>query len=398
MSLVSETDRKSPTPDALDIDAGVIEEARARQRRRRFAAVASTAAVGLAAVLFGFAWNGGGRGTAPARAPATPTRPLAGPPLGATHLRLIIADTPPAILDIDNGAITTVPGVVPGPYTKIGAPQVTAVTAAPGGAFAVVDRICRACANETGFFIGPSGSVTHAASGESIALDPGTTKVWVLNPGHDGCTLRLVPSSHAAVRSPCGLIGGVSGAGLLIDNQIVNPLTGAIRLRAEQPLYLLQGDLGLESNTLQQFNGGPGELTLVNLTSGARRRLAFPNMPRIQNSDSFNLQKVAVEPHGPLVALTFVNPWFAPGQAAYIWILDTRTGRLTLLPGFPVQEGIKASDAEWTGDDRLLVVSLDSTGTSQTRAALGVWTPGQATMPVRSIPHADGYWAFVASR
>jgi hypothetical protein len=387
-------------PPVEALDTGVIEEARRRQRRHR--GIGGVAVTLVAAVVAGVTlWLPGGSGTpGPSGAlAASVLPPLTGEPLGPTVLRLIVADTPPVILDLNGARLTTIRGVVPGPYRTVGAPQVTSVSATRSGAFAVVDRACRACANESGFFIGQDGSVTAAANGQSIALDPGTTKVWVLDSGRDGhCTLQLVPSSHRAVPVPCGLIQGATGTNVLIGREIVDPFTGAVRFRAaaEQSLYLLQDNLALESNTVQQFNGQPGALALINLDSGARQPIGYPNMARGQESDSFNLQKIAVEPHGPLVALTFVDVWFPPSQAAYVWVLNVRTGRLALLPGFPVQEGIKFSDAEWTSNDRLVVVSQNQTATTPTSTVLGIWTPGQTTLAVRSVPSAPSYWSFVA--
>jgi hypothetical protein len=71
----------APTSDALEIDAGVIEEARRRRRRRRAASTAlgggAAAAIAILALLIG----GSGKGS-----PATTGRPLAARPL---RLRLV---------------------------------------------------------------------------------------------------------------------------------------------------------------------------------------------------------------------------------------------------------------------------------------------------------------------
>jgi hypothetical protein len=62
-----------PPPDVLELDAGVIEEARTRQQRHR-AVAAMTIAAGIAAIVLTFAWGGGNRG---AHSPAV-GRPLSG--------------------------------------------------------------------------------------------------------------------------------------------------------------------------------------------------------------------------------------------------------------------------------------------------------------------------------
>lgn len=377
-----------PAGETPVVEAGVIEDARRRQRGQwRTAAggliVACVTAAGLIAIA-------GGYDGPPTAGAATSPRPLTGSPLGVTHLRLIVADTPPASVDVDSGRIKPVTGVVPGPYTRIGAPQVITVSPTRDGAYAVVLRSCGRCANDAeAFFIATDATAQYLARGESMALDPASSRLWVLSrlPA-GGCTLRLVPGGGAGVRAPCGAINGVVTAGVVInDDVVVDPRSGVQSRPRESFQFLLQGDLALQSNTDQQFNGGRGKLALVNLVTGVRRRIAYPSMPRIPASDYFALQKVAVEPHGPLDALTFANPFYRPSQAAYIWILDTRTGKLTLLPGFPTLEGVKASDAEWTSDGRLVVVSWDEASVERpTSAVLGIWKPGQTTIAVRSVP------------
>jgi hypothetical protein len=369
-------------------EAGAIRDARARQRRHRRIGIGALAA--LAAVALGLGWGGGG-GTARAQSGA-PTLPLSGPRLGRTGLRLLLGDVPPRILDVDVGT-----------FAPVAVPHVTdpavSVEPAPGGAFAIASG-CSTCGGETGYFVGANGSVGRSVSADDLALDPGTSRVWVLDRGPGrACTLRLEPGG-SPVRAPCGPLGGSNAAGVQDGNAVVDPATGTIRFRAPQSLELdlLAGDLALESNTGAAFNGEPGHLTLIDLATGARRRVTYPRMPRSASSDYFALQHVVVEPHGPLAALIFANPWYAPGQAAYIWILDSRTGSLTLLPGFPVREGVKFSNAAWTADGRLVVVSATADRTSGAmRTALGVWSPGAHTMPVRTIPSRPGpaYWDFV---
>jgi len=392
--------------DAHGIEAGVIDDARRRQhRRRRVVAAAVVAVATVAAGAIAPVWGGGSGGTASAQ-PTAPTRPLTGPPLGTTHLRLIVADTPPTILDVDSGTLTAVPGVVPGPATTLATPQVMSVARAGGGAFAIVDERCRHVLCLAGYLIGADGSARRVATGTNMLAEPDAAAAWVLRgSGRAGCTLRLVPGAGSPLRVPCGSLDGATADEVLIATgrgaAVVDVAGGRVRTLAVPSgvaVNLVGDDLVLESNTLQQFDGGRGELSLVDLSSGGRRAVAYPTMPRRVGSDYFNLQRIAVEPHGRLVALTFVDPWFPPAQAAYIWILDTRTGRLALLPGFPVQEGVKFSDAEWTDDDRLVVVSLDPLGGNRARAVIGVWTPGQRTLPVRTIPAGTGggYWEFAA--
>ena len=91
-------------------------------------------------------------------------------------------------------------------------------------------------------------------------------------------------------------------------------------------------------------------LALVDLRTGVRRPLGWPS--RLH----FGFQ-VFPAPHGPLVALRFGQPWYPPSQAADVWVLDTSTGSLTEVPGFPALELLKFSTIAWTADDRLVVAS-----------------------------------------
>jgi hypothetical protein len=82
-----------------------------------------------------------------------------------------------------------------------------------------------------------------------------------------------------------------------------------------------------------------------------------------------------------------------PAQASDAWILDTRTGRYTHLPGFPAQVRLKFSSMAWTSDDRLVLL-LEGGG----RTVLAVWHPGSRTLPLRPIElpaHTGGSDTFV---
>ena len=176
---------------------------------------------------------------------------------------------------------------------------------------------------------------------------------------------------------------------------IVDPLTGRTRAQTAvtppaQPsdqvgdqLFALHGDLALESlgRHLVGLSGHrPRTLSLVDLISGHRRRLAWP-------SYFGDIIRVAPEPHGPLVAVDFGSPAYpGPAQAEDVWTLDTTTGIFTHLPGYPARVDIKFSDIAWTSDQRLVIIAQGGG-----RTVLGVWTPGQATLRLRRVPSRDGY-------
>ncbi len=221
---------------------------------------------------------------------------------------------------------------------------------------------------------------------------PGSTAEWVLTwPYHGRCTLRLVPSTHAAVIVPCGDLGPVFAAGVELSTHgdqgviLVDPLTGAVRRLHPTYAYNPVGHgLAVEGVAFEV----PSMLSLVNLTTGTRRRLRWP-------STFHSGINVFPAPHGPLVAVQFVDPAYTAGkqtirQATDLWVLNTRTGGFTHVPGFPILEQLQSSGVAWTADNRLVVVAQGGG-----RTTIGVWRPGQRTLPVRTVPALNGYPQFV---
>ena len=147
------------------------------------------------------------------------------------------------------------------------------------------------------------------------------------------------------------------------------------------------GDLVFEHSGLQvgSTHGSQfGHLGLVNLVNGDRRQLAWP-------SYFGAIIRVAVEPHGPFVAVDFGSPAYpGPAQAEDIWISTPPTGAFSHLPDYPAQVDIKVSNVVWTNDDRLVIVAHGGG-----RSVLGIWKPGEAMLPLRTVPNRQGYNAFI---
>ena len=394
-------------------DAGVIEDARRRQRRHRaVGAVALAAAIVGGVLVLGFA---GGSTTVPRSAPPVQLSSsltwLTGPPLRATHLRLVASENGGTVfvVDVDHDSARAVPGLGFAPQAL---PAVD-LSAAPGGALAVVrTQTCVNCAireTQTDFLIGATGAarrlgqvtLTRDQYTTTQALD--STATWVLTwPTGGRCTLRLEPSPRPAVSVPCGSLGSDTPAGLLVESGdhvlVLDPLTGRIRerIRVSGPLVVLPNDLALTS-TDPGFPGDssfPANLTLVNLATGSRKRLGWPSILHFSYS-------VLPEPHGSLAAIEFIDPAYTPGQdtigqAADLWMLDPYTGTFTHVPGFPILESVKQSSVAWTADDRLVIVARGGAFTQpQARTVIGLWRPGQRTIPVRTLPPLNGYDQFV---
>ncbi len=395
---------ESPQPPQAP-DLGVIREAR-RRRRHRLAASGATLAALLAGALVLADRGGMPSPHSPALRPASyPTR-LTGPPLlGATHLRLIVTDEGvPSILNVDRGTVRLVRGLGVSPHTRYipWGPSVS-LSPAPGGALAVVNR--QACAHCTQrqvlFGVGANGAVARIGAlslggADSTTPDPGAAAEWVLARKPAGeCTLRLVPGSNPAVSAPCGTLDLDTVLALPVATAhttvFIDPSTGRVlealtrRARSVGQLTPLPGGLALESSA----NPDPTALALVNVATGARTPLRWPSAIRY----GYN---ATPEPGGPLVAVTFIDPYYAPSQAPVvdIWVLDTRTAAFTHVRGFPATEDFKQSDVAWASHGRLVIAAqINRPGGG---AAVGIWRPGQQTLRLRAVPVAgDGYYAFI---
>jgi len=412
MPRVAEPERPAVEVPRIVVQDGVIEEARRRRRHRRtaiFAAALTALLAGLLAPLF-YAGGGTVHPPSPLR-PASSLTPLSGPPLSAaTHLTLAASENGGTVflLDVDHRSARAVTGLR---FQARQGPQVALAPAPHGsGVLATVThwncQMWVSCLKnqaafpdrESQFLIATGGSARQIASfalARHQYTTPvfGSTATWVMTWPHSGpCSLRLVPGSRPAVRVPCGSAGPDTASGLWIFNggvaMRVDPLTGRLRqrIKTQNELTPLPGDLALESADTAT---GPSGLALVNLATGARRPLRWPSSFR------FGYQAFPA-PHGPLVAIDFGEPWYpqaheSVNQAADLWVLNTSTGALTHVPGFPALELLKQSSVGWTADGRLVIAARGGG-----RTVVGLWKPGQRTLPVRSVPSLDGYSQFVA--
>lgn len=379
-------------------EAGVIRDARRHRRRERIAvSLLCLAVIGVPLLLV----ERGGAKASLARA-SRPTW-LAGAPLHRpTHLRLLVSENggPASIVNVDDRRVQAVAGLgLPHRY-RLWGPMLWPLIKLGRGALGVVHRQpCQRCtARETHFLISADGSVRRI---RAIALAPdqrSTTPVlgsasasWVLARRRGGpCTLRAQPGSLPAVTVPCGTLQSDSAAGVIIATGnrmvLVDPRTGALRARSprngqldvlSRSVVLTGGQTGIEEQ------GHGATLTLLDLRSGARTRLRWPSIL------TFGYE-VFPEPHSPLVAVEFADPAYAGAQAGDVWLLNTRSGAFTHVPGFPILEHLKFSDLAWTSDQRLVIVAQGGG-----RTAIGIWRPGSRRLQVGTLPGLSGYSAFV---
>ncbi len=287
---------------------------------------------------------------------------------GPTHLRLVVANVPPYVLDVDAHTVRRVRGIEHASYGS--------VMPIKGGALAVMERLCGSCrAPVRGFVVGPDGSARPLAGGRSVAAARSTVAVWVLDRDRrQRCTVRLVPGGRARVPVPCGTLGGDTDAGLLLwvngGTVLVDRETGSVRARSVgegAEVVPLRGDLVLD-------HGADGKIALADLVSGERRVLRWPSILG-------GLDQVLAQPHGPLVAIGFADPAYpGPAQAEDLFLLDTNTGRFTHVPGFPAQIRLKFSSMAWTRDDRLVMLFRAADTTK-----IGVYRPGDRAVALRRV-------------
>jgi hypothetical protein len=294
--------------------------------------------------------------------------PLRGVPLtGKTGLRLLVADDPPFVFDVDSGNVSRVSGLRAldrGVRSVVGIAGRSAVVVAhfagDGGLYSVRGRGVRAT------YLGTGRKVAPAADGRSVWI----TKVV----GRDHCALRHVALAGRELggnRSfPCASTFESAGAlGVVVNRtRVLDPRTGRTVLTTRWGVLAAAGR--------KLVLAGPGRrFTLLDAATGTEQTFSWPSIVG-------GLDRPAVDPRGRYVALAFADPaWEGGGtQALDVWVLDVRTGSLAQLPGMPALVSLKATDMNWTDDGRLVLL-----GESEGRDVVAVWRPGEARLGVRTV-------------
>ncbi|HZO35117.1 MAG TPA: hypothetical protein VFB17_08585, partial [Gaiellaceae bacterium] len=116
-------------------------------------------------------------------------------------------------------------------------------------------------------------------------------------------------------------------------------------------------------------------LSLVDLRSGRRTRLAWPGL-------AGGFDQAAVDPQSGRIAVSFSDPaWQGGGvQVTDVWLLDPSTRRFRHVPGFPAAVRLKFTSMAWTADGRLVLVA-ESGGND----VVVVWRPGARRLTVRRV-------------
>ncbi|HEY1509387.1 MAG TPA: hypothetical protein VGF93_10320 [Solirubrobacteraceae bacterium] len=259
-------------------------------------------------------------GPVPASERAVAVAPLHGAKLtGRTGLRLLVADDPPFVLDVDTGNVTRVTGVPTGDHPVL--------TVEQAGRDAVI-------------------WVDHRT---------GAPQRYVLRHG----TTHAVPLASAP------------DVGRELAGQAARSRHAHARLHGAQ-LWALAGDYAL--------GNGPGSgppLTLTGLRTGARRRLAWPSAIRFTDEAVLapGGRLLAVDFADPAYRATGT-------QVTDVWLLDPATGTWRHVPGTPASVHLKFTSFAWAPGGRLVLLAGPN-GPRAGNNVVAVWKPRQRRLALR---------------
>jgi hypothetical protein len=298
-------------------------------------------------------------------APASDPGPLRGDPLQShTGLRLLVSHTTPFVLDVDSGRVSQIRGL---PKTSaawvVGVDTRTAVIVTEpfserGKLYALRDG---------------RASLARLGAGAEVAPAGDGRSVWVkrvVRRSH--CTLRRVRLDGRVLRAakpfrcsdeigPGGSLGVQAGPTRLLDSR-----TGRAVFRSRLPIVAVAG-----RNIVLRGR----DFVVVDADGASRRRVPWPDTPG-------SLSQAAVDARGRFVALDFGNPSLTgpPGQAYDVWVLDTKTAKLTRLPSMPAFVWLKWTSMAWSPGGRLVLLTRD-----EDRQMVALWRPGQARLQLKTV-------------
>jgi hypothetical protein len=210
--------------------------------------------------------------------------------------------------------------------------------------------------------------------GRSAVPSGDGTSAWIKTAGSSACGLRQVgldghqigeeqPFACNATIEPGGSLGLISNR-----TRIIDPSTGKTLLTTPYGVLAVAGKSIVLAGPEKAF-------TLLDTETGTQRELAWPSILHGLDTPSTDYQ-------GRLVALAFADPaWhFGAHQATDVWVLDTRTGRLTHLPGMPAFVDLKFTSMQWTRGGRLAIL-----GETGRKGFVAVWRPGAAKLQIKQV-------------
>lgn len=311
-----------------------------------------------------------------------PMAPLSGVPLAApTGLRLLLAASPPVIVDLDRDTREELSGV------PAGADRVVLVKRL--GTSAVLSSDYPDFDPNAELFVLRSGSLAaeRFTSGTSFAPANDQTGIWVArNLGDAGCTLHkiafsgreLVPSRPLDCRfvlrdeTPHGLLMSMVPA-----SQHEPSWDEIISIDSGQLVRTFENVLAVTDEwILARKRNEPVTLLLQQMGSDSRREVTPP-------TDIGEPSYGQVSPDGRYMAISFEHPaWPGPTQRLDLWLLDLKSFEWLRAPSMPVGAALKATSFVWAADGRLVLLGdFDHIGT-----AVAVWHPGRDQLEIRSVP------------
>jgi hypothetical protein len=286
--------------------------------------------------------------------------PLEGEPLkGPSRLHLLVASNPPFVLDVDTGRVTPIRAPA---AMKRGVLSVTAVAGEaglilagyPGQIYLLRARGARP------IFVGAGRHAVPSGDGSSV---------WIKSINGSACHLRRVGlDGHQigqAQSFACNATIQFGGSLGLISNRtrVIDPLTGQTLLRTRYGILAVAGRRLVLAGPTNAF-------TLLNSATRKQQKLRWPSILS-------GLDDPRADYHGHFVALAFADP-ASIRQVMDVWLLDTRTGRLTHLPGMPAFVDLKFTSMEWTRDGRLVVL-----GQTTGKGFVAVWRRGATRLQLK---------------
>jgi hypothetical protein len=284
---------------------------------------------------------------------------------GASHLHLLVANNPPFVLDVDARRVTPIRAPV---VMKRGVLSVTAVAGEAGVIVAGYPKaqiyVIRA-RRAPPIFLGGGRDAVPSGDGRSVWIKTVTASACGLREvGLDGHQIGQAQSfaCNETIESG-GLLGLISSR-----TRVIDPSTGQTLLTTPYGVLAVAGKSLVLAGPEKAF-------TLLDSATGTQRTLAWPSILS-------GLDESKADYQGNVVALAFADPAWQAGahQAMDVWLLDTRTGGLTHLPGMPAFVDLKFTSMEWTRDGRLVVL-----GESDRRGFVAVWRAGAAKLQVKRV-------------
>ncbi|MBA3475895.1 MAG: hypothetical protein H0T10_03970 [Actinobacteria bacterium] len=305
--------------------------------------------------------------------------PLRGAALQAeTGLRLLVADDPPFILDVDTDTVMPVPGI---PALR---PATLSVVAVGGRAGVVVARSASNSAR------------LYAVRGRTARVSPlGIgTKVWSANDGkavwvqsttsRSRCSLRRMSLDGRRLRAPrafpCATVSDPAAGSLGLvtrRTRVLDPRTGRLVLETRFGVVAAAGAKLVLAGPATTDGTSSHQFTLLDGATRVERRFPWPSL-------LLWLDAPAIDPVGRFVALAFADPAWGPygQQGLDVWLLDTRTGGRTHLPGMPAFVSLKRTSMAWTDDGRLVLLGETN---GREREFVAVWRPGQPRLALKTV-------------